>query len=171
VTGRCARLLIVSLAILLAGCGGSKDGGAKTSTAATPTTGAQAGSAAQRARAAATAKLRAANAKRMQHTTAPARSCLRHLGYKVTDGSPRLNDDRAPDYQFVLNETARGHGAIIAFYNDLARAKRFGAITRKNASKLHDASVEQRGDINIVWIGLHDTARRDRIKACILRTS
>ncbi|HVZ22954.1 MAG TPA: hypothetical protein VG871_17900 [Vicinamibacterales bacterium] len=151
--------------VVLAGCGGSKSGDG----AATATTTTQAGGSA--AQAAAVAKVRAANAKRMQGTTAPARSCLRRLGYKVSDGSPRLNDDRAPDYQLVLNERTRGHGAIIAYYNDLARAAHYGAITRKNTTKLHDATLERRGEINIVWIGLHDAKRRDGVRSCILRSS
>ena len=71
----------------------------------------------------------------------------------------------------MLNARTRGRGAIIAYYNDLARAKKYAEVTRKNASKLKSATVEQRGAINIVWVRLPDPALRGRIRACLVRDS
>lgn len=158
-----ACALIVSLAVvLLAGCGGEKE-----DTATTKTTSATERAAQARAR----VKARAADAKRMERVTAPAGSCLEELGFKVTGGSPRVTDERAPDYQLVLNARRRGHGAIVAYYNDLARAKTYAEVTRKNARKLKSTTVEQRGAINIVWVRLPDPALRGRVRACLVRDS
>ena len=156
---RAGPLIMALVVALLAGCGGKDDADAtKTTRTATPQQ-----RAAQQARVAA--------AKRMERVTAPARTCLQQLDFSVTRGSPRITDERAPDYQLVLNARTRGHGAIIAYYNDLARAKKYAEVTRKNAEKLKSTTVEQRGAINIVWVRLTDEALRGRIRACLVRDS
>lgn len=168
VAARAAALAVVVVATALAGCGGANDASARHA-ATQPTSSRPASSNAQAA--AALRRTRIAEGERMKGLTGPARTCLRKLGYKVSGGAPRVGDDRAPDYQLVLNGSARGHGAIVAYYSELDRAAHYEAITARNARKLPDASVERRGAINIVWVRLHDEALRGRIRACVLRDS
>ncbi len=145
------RLLTALLVVAVAGCGGSDSG---DGTDRKPQ--AKAKRAEQRDR----ARLESA-----QRVAEPARVCLTKAGYKVIGGSPRLDDRNAPDYELVL--TGHGGGAFIAFYKQIARAKRFEPGIKKNARQFRGASVERHGAITIVWVRLTGPTTRARVRACL----
>ena len=145
--GAFACLLAAVAALGFAGCGGGGDGGDGKQ--------GEAGGAEKREPKGIAAARRAA---------APAHDCLTKAGYRVTAGSPRLDDRNGPDYQFVLQR--RGEGAFVAFYSTLARADRYVSAIRKNARKFGGTAVERRGAVTIVWVRLPED-RRARVRACL----
>jgi len=104
-----------------------------------------------------------------QRAVPAVRDCLSRQGYRVTGGAARSGDADAPDYQ-ILVSGQRG-SAFVAFYDTLARARRFERKVRRNASKVKSASVDRHGTITVVWVSLTDRAARARIRDCIVQES
>ena len=101
-----------------------------------------------------------------RRAAAPAQACLTRAGYRLTAGSPRLDDKNAPDYQLVIQRRRAGDGAFIAFYADRARAERYASAIRRRAQRFGRSSVERRGTVTIVWVRLPQE-RRERVRDCL----
>ncbi len=93
-----------------------------------------------------------------------ARACLTKAGFRARGGPPPPGDTNAPDYELVID--GRGPGAFIAFYKQLARAKRYEPAIRKNAKRFGGA-VEARGTTTIVWTKPPPEATRARVRGCL----
>ena len=145
-------LLMAILVVGIAGCGGGDDDGGGGD-------GARSGDAVDEQG----APPGVAEARR---AAAPAQACLTRAGYRVTAGSPRLDDKNAPDYQLVIQRRRAGDGAFIAFYADPARADRYAAAIGRRRRRFGRASVERRGSVTIVWVRLPQE-RRERVRDCL----
>jgi hypothetical protein len=99
------QLLVVTICILLVGCGG---GGSASSPAAPP--------------------LGLQRAER-------ARACLSEAGFRVVGGPKPSGDRNAPDVELIVSGNGGGPGAFLAFYEEVERAKRLESDLRRNAQR------------------------------------
>ena len=150
-----ARLAAASVCLLLAGCGGDDepDRSAATTTAPAPQT----------------ASVPATATTPEQQAADAVRECLAQAGYRATGGMRPQGTPGAPDYE-ILVAGPRG-SAFIAFYDSLARAKRYEARVRNNAGRFDGASVERHGTVTTVWVELTDRTARRRIQDCVRQES
>ena len=93
-----------------------------------------------------------------------ARACLTKAGFKVIGGPRDPSDTDAPDVELIVG--GHGPGAFVAFYEALARAKRYEPGIRRNAKRF-GGSVERRGRITIVWVQPPTPKHRARLEACL----
>jgi len=79
-----------------------------------------------------------------------ARQCLTAQGFQVTSGRRSSSDTNAPDTELIVGRDGFP-GAFIAFYDDLARAKRYEPAIRKN-SRRFGGRVKRRGRVTIAYV-------------------
>lgn len=158
-------------AMLLTGCGADDEPGDRTTGDASPT-------ATQTAPAPGTTQTSTTSGRTSPGAREPARGdrpeqraveavrrCLAQHGYRATGGVRRPGTPNAPSYE-ILVAGPRG-SAFIAFYDSVARAKRYAGRLRRNARRFKGASVERQGTITTVWVKLTDTTARARIRDCV----
>lgn len=157
-------------AVLLTGCGADEERGDRTTGDASPTaTQTAPGPAITQSttpgRTSPGAREPARGDRPEQRAVEAVRRCLAQHGYRATGGVRRPGTPNAPSYE-ILVAGPRG-SAFIAFYDSVARAKRYEARLRRNARRFKGASVERQGTITTVWVELTDTTARARIRDCV----
>ena len=92
-----------------------------------------------------------------------ARACLEDEHLRVV-GGPRAPDDTdAPDTELIV----AGHesSAVVAFYDDAARADRLAPLLEERATA--PGAVERHGTITIFWVRGKSGSEAGRIRACV----
>jgi hypothetical protein len=98
-------------------------------------------------------------------TPAEARKCLDADGFQTEALSPDVRKDpNAPDHGLLAYRS--GSHAEIAFYDELARAKRYEPEIRENAEGF-DGRVERIGRATIVWLTKPSEDAAERVERCV----
>ena len=96
---------------------------------------------------------------------AQARKCLDADGFQTTASSVDVREDPNAPNDAILAYLSGSH-AEIAFYDDLARAKRYEPEIRENAKRF-DGAVDRIGKATIVWLAKPSKDAADGVERCV----